>query len=110
MPTWPRMVAQAAAPSCSAVNRMVIVPFGSAVLALNDADFEEALTRGREIVPAASPSATAPQIVDAAGAEAATGVPASWWLEAARRGDVPHLRLGKYVRFDLTKVIEAAQK
>jgi hypothetical protein len=27
-------------------------------------------------------------------------VPASWLLAEARRGRVPHCRLGKYVRFD----------
>jgi excisionase family DNA binding protein len=28
------------------------------------------------------------------------GVPATWLLAQARRDAVPHLRLGKYVRFD----------
>ena len=87
---------------------MVVVPFGSTVLALDDADFEEALARGREVVPVTSPSTAVPQIVDAAGAEAATGVPASWWLDAARRGDVPHLRMGKYVRFDIAEIVRTA--
>ncbi len=91
---------------------VMVVPFGVAVLVLDDAEFEAALQRGRELA-FSSPSKQANgtmQIVDAAGAEAATGVPASWWLEAARRGDIPHLRLGKYVRFDLAEVVEAVRR
>ncbi len=90
----------------------MVVPFAGAVLALEDAEFEAAIERGRKLVPSPSTTqATGPmQIVDAAGAEAATGVPASWWLEAARRGDAPHLRFGKYVRFDLAEAIEVAKR
>lgn len=28
------------------------------------------------------------------------GVPRSWVLDAARRNAIPHVRLGRYVRFD----------
>ncbi len=88
---------------------MVIVPFGGTLLALDDDAFQAALERGRELAPLPSPTVNGtPQIVDAAGAEAATGVPSTWWLEAARRGDVPHLRFGKYVRFDLVEVLKVA--
>jgi len=32
------------------------------------------------------------------------GVPASWVRESARSGAIPHIRLGRYVRFDLADV------
>jgi excisionase family DNA binding protein len=32
------------------------------------------------------------------------GVPRSWVLESARSGAIPHIRLGRYVRFDLNDV------
>lgn len=90
---------------------MIVIPFGSDYLALEDDEFETARQRGQVLMPTVTPSVNGVlQIVDAAGAETATGVPASWWLEAARRGDVPHIRLGKYVRFDLAEAVDAAKK
>jgi excisionase family DNA binding protein len=32
------------------------------------------------------------------------GVPESWIRESARAGVIPHVRLGRYVRFDLADV------
>lgn len=31
-------------------------------------------------------------------------VPATWLYRAAREGSIPHVRLGRYVRFDLAAV------
>ncbi len=33
----------------------------------------------------------------------------SWLLEQARQGRVPHVRLGKYVRFNATQVLKSAE-
>jgi len=44
-------------------------------------------------------SAPAP-LIDAQGASALLGVPASWVLAEARADRIPHVRLGRYVRFD----------
>lgn len=41
-----------------------------------------------------------PRLVDAATAAALLGVPTSWVLAEARRNRIPHVRLGKYVRFE----------
>lgn len=39
-------------------------------------------------------------LVDAREAAGQLGVPPSWLLTEARRNRVPHVRIGKYVRFD----------
>jgi excisionase family DNA binding protein len=39
-------------------------------------------------------------LLDAEGAAKLLGVPASWILAEARADRVPHMRLGRYVRFD----------
>jgi excisionase family DNA binding protein len=38
--------------------------------------------------------------------ELVLGVPPSWILEQARRDAIPHVRLGRYVRFDPLEVEE----
>jgi excisionase family DNA binding protein len=39
-------------------------------------------------------------LLDARGAGALLNVPASWVLTEARANRIPHVRLGRYVRFD----------
>ena len=39
------------------------------------------------------------RLVDAAAIADRLGVPRSWVLESARAGAIPHVRLGRYVRF-----------
>ncbi len=89
---------------------LVPLPDGRA-LALELDEYRRAIERGHELIPATgqaqeSAEATADEVLDAHGMESRTGVPASWWLEAARRGDVAHLRAGKYVRFEVGKALE----
>jgi excisionase family DNA binding protein len=43
---------------------------------------------------------TARQLVDAGEIAERLSVPRSWVLESARSGAIPHVRLGRYVRFD----------
>jgi excisionase family DNA binding protein len=49
--------------------------------------------------PSAVPLGAAP-LLDAQGAAALLNVPASWVLAEARADRIPHVRLGRYVRFD----------
>lgn len=91
-------------------DRVVLVPFGENMLAFTLDQFTEALERGRSLAPSsAQPETTTTddRIVDAEGAASETGVPATWFLEQARRNTIPHLKFGKYVRFRLSEVLEA---
>jgi excisionase family DNA binding protein len=45
------------------------------------------------------------RFVDAHAVAELLGVPASWVLESARAGTIPHRRFGRYVRFDQDEVL-----
>lgn len=49
------------------------------------------------------------RLVDAQGVADRLGVPVSWVRDQTRSGAIPHLRLGRYVRFDLEDVDEWLQ-
>lgn len=89
---------------------VVLISLNGELLALDLAAFEEARQRARELLPSPSPSAapaaTSDEILDAEGIAQRTGVPASWFEQAAREGRIPCLHFGKYVRFDLKQVLE----
>ena len=53
-----------------------------------------------ELPAVVAPSPEADRLVDAAVAGELLGVPASWVLAQARAGRIPHVRLGRYVRFE----------
>ena len=53
-----------------------------------------------EELPAVAPPREADRLVDAAAAGELLGVPASWVLAQARAERIPHVRLGRYVRFE----------
>jgi len=46
-------------------------------------------------------------LLDSEALAARTGIPATWWRDAARRGIVPHVRAGSYVRFSFEAVTVA---
>lgn len=86
-----------------------MVPSPSGWLALDRDQFEQALRRGDAYLPAAQSNATAPpvtpaELVDADQLQALTGVPASWWMAQAREHRVPHVRIGRRVRFNAAEV------
>lgn len=88
---------------------LVVVP-GVGPLALAPEALRTALAKGREVLgePAAGsapPPADVPQLVDAAALEGRTGIPASWWMAQAREHRVPHVRIGRRVRFDPTEAL-----
>jgi len=89
---------------------LVLLSFGDRFLGLTCEELKAGLERGRDLVgtTAISPAANgdAPEhLLTAEGMEALTEVPATWFLEQARLGRVPHHRLGKYVRFRFDEVL-----
>jgi excisionase family DNA binding protein len=46
------------------------------------------------------PPSPAPALLDAEAAAALLDVPKSWVMAEARAGRIPHVKLGKYVRFE----------
>jgi excisionase family DNA binding protein len=48
-------------------------------------------------------------LLDAAGAAELLSVPATWLLSEARADRIPHVRLGRYVRFDADELTEWVQ-
>lgn len=89
---------------------LVLVPFGDRFLGLTSEEFKAALERGRVLDGStATPygaNADAPEyLCTAEEMEERTKVGASWFLEQARRGVLPHHKLGKYVRFRFDEVL-----
>ena len=93
-------------------KELILIPFGNNVLALSQEDFKKALSLGYEITgtvtvePEAKPTE---RLLDAEDAGKMTEVPASWFLEAARQERIPHVRMGKYVRFRMSDVLQALE-
>jgi hypothetical protein len=83
-------------------------------IALSQDQLQQARALARHIVPPAG--AAAPQLalqeplLSADQMEERTMIPASWFLEQARRDAIPHVRLGKYVRFRLSEVHAAGSR
>jgi len=48
-------------------------------------------------------------LLDAAGAAELLSVPKTWLLAEARADRIPHVRLGRYVRFDADELTEWVQ-
>lgn len=91
---------------------LVLIPLSCGFLALSRDDFMQALAMGREIAGIADNKSVASEtekLMDAKGASEATGIPDSWFLEAARQGRIPHIKAGKYVRFRMTDLIESLE-
>ena len=93
---------------------LVLVPFGDRFLGLTAEEFKAALERGRELVgTTATPSRgewrCARGLCTAEEMEARTKVKAAWFLEQARLGQVPHHRLGKYVRLRFDEVLACSR-
>jgi hypothetical protein len=89
--------------------------FGNIALTLDG--LTEARRRAAEVLPPASNTSagsapkdgTSEALLDAAGVAAATGVPASWFEQAARADLIPHHVFGRWIRFDYREVFEASR-
>jgi len=91
----------------------VLLKFGDDRLALTSQDLDKAKRSAALLSPMGAQSADVPlenqRLLTAEEIARLTKVPASWWLEAARQSRVPHVRIGKYVRFRLSEALEALQ-
>ncbi len=97
---------------------LMLIPFGPGdYLALSPTELAHARDRAREILgagwagdrAAAATTQSPDPLLTAEQISEATGVQAAWFLEQARRGEIPHVRLGKYRRFVLGEVVESAR-
>src|SRR5687768_2403366 len=91
-----------------AVSALVLValPTGD-FLALSHDQFTEARALGQRVAAPAQAANDRLQdepLLTAEQMEARTSIPATWFLEQARKQAVPHVRLGKYVRFRFSDV------
>jgi hypothetical protein len=84
--------------------------FGDRTIALTSEEFEAGLQRGLELVGSAAtlsgtngsePLLTAEEI-----AAVTPGIPSAWYLAHARQGQIPYVKLGRYIRFQLGKIVE----
>ena len=95
-------------------DALVLVPCGLEFLALTPAELAQARDRAREALGAgwgadrgaAAVTQSPEELLTAQQMEAVTRIPAPWYLESARRREIPHVRLGRYPRFLLSKVVE----
>ena len=80
-------------------------------LALTPAALREARARGRELLsePQAPPSKAiaSPErrLLTADELAECTGIKSDWWMAGAREHRVPHVRIGRQVRFQLDEVL-----
>lgn len=93
---------------------LVLIPFGNEILAITREEYKRALELGRQLTPQ-SPAVKAlatETLVDAEGMSSLTNppIPASWFLEKARRKEIPFVPFGKYVRFRPSDVFKALEK
>jgi hypothetical protein len=56
------------------------------------------------------PQSISNRLIDAKQAGELLSVPHTWLLEQARRDAVPHIRLGRYVRFDPDQLLAWARR
>jgi excisionase family DNA binding protein len=63
------------------------------------------MSRGTGAVTELGDTAPVP-LLDAKAAAALLNVPPSWVLAEARADRIPHVRLGRYVRFDAAELLE----
>ena len=50
------------------------------------------------------------KLVDIQGLCEVLNLPPSWVYDKTRKGEIPHIKFGKYVRFRISEVIEHFQK
>lgn len=86
---------------------LLIIDTAIGLIALNYKDAIEAQNRGRSIIdtaPLTEPHVRNDELLDAHSIANRFNMDAAWFLCQARQGRIPHIRMGKYVRFDPTEI------
>lgn len=102
----------ARAEATGAVGDAVLIPYGPGYLQLTPAEYRDIVSRG--LVPSlaavvgaeGNSSQEAERWLTSHELAAITGVGDTWWEGAAKRREVPHLRIGKALRFRLSELTE----
>jgi hypothetical protein len=99
------------------VSPLLLVPLSSGeFLALSQDQFTEARELAQRMVTPSRPQADHQQamldepLLTAEQMEQRTSIPATWFLEQARKEALPHVRAGKYVRFRFSQVRDACER
>jgi hypothetical protein len=100
----------------------VLIPFGTRLLCLSRDTFETALRDGAAIARATfldveeatasglSQEAAGTRLLSVEAASAMLSVDPQWLLRQAREGNIPHVRLGRFVRFDAAAIADACRR
>jgi predicted DNA-binding transcriptional regulator AlpA len=95
------------------MNNVLLIPVSTGeYLALTQQQFIEAKALAAQIVgePDTAPCPAPESLLTAKQLQERTGVPASWFLEQARKSAIPHTKLGKYVRFRYSEIAPYAER
>lgn len=94
------------------MSDFVLIPYGNAFLRLTPAEFSAAMGRGLTpggISAPAQPPVTGEGLLDSQEMGKRLGVTAEWCEGAAKAGDIPSVRVGRYLRFDPVEVLSKLQ-
>lgn len=103
-------------PTDADIQGIILLPdMAGGCIALGLEEFSRARRRAAEVLGDSSRgSALAPKdgapvnpesLLDAAGMAALTGVPPSWFASGAARGEIPHYKFGRWVRFRPSEIL-----
>ena len=94
-------------------EHVMVIPIGADYLAFSFSEIEVARQRSKTlglIQPEKPSGRLEDKILDANGMAKETGIPSTWFLEKARKGEISCIKAGTYVRFKLSVVINELAK
>lgn len=93
------------------VTDLVLIALpGVGTLSLTREAYEAALIPIAPAKAEPTPAAMAPGLLNAKAIAEALSLPETWIREKERQGEIPSMRVGRYVRFDLAAVRKALSK
>ena len=109
---YKRTNTKASDPGTKLIDPMLLLPTQSGWIALSTSDFIKGHLEAKRFLASTgmnqtgrgSPDENNRQLSDANRAARLLNVKASWLLQRAREGRIPHYRIGKYIRFDVHEI------